>query len=87
MVQLITGHNFLQRHKVIVQEDVDPLCKSCGENEETFYHEEAECPAFASICLRVLGTPLHKGTLHRLTQIAEFFQENNFSSLQSQKEE
>ncbi len=24
-VQLIAGHNFLQRHKVIVQEDADPL--------------------------------------------------------------
>ncbi len=34
-VQLITGHNLLQRHKVIVQEDDELLCKSCGEDEET----------------------------------------------------
>ncbi len=33
-VQLITGHNFLQRHMVIVQEDADPLCRSCGEDGE-----------------------------------------------------
>ncbi len=33
-VQLITGHNFLQRHTVIVQEDADPLRRSCGEDGE-----------------------------------------------------
>ncbi len=84
VVQLITGHNFLQRHKVIVQEDVDPLCRSCSEDEETSHNVVAECPAFAAIRLRVLGTPVHQGTLHWSTQIAEFFREINFSSLQDQ---
>ncbi len=84
MVQLITGHNFLQRHKVIVQEDVDPLCRSCGEDEETSHHVVAECPAFAAIRLRVLGTPVLQGTLHWSTKIAEFLREINFSSLQDQ---
>ena len=80
-VQLITGHNFPQRHKVIVQDDIDPLCKSCGEDEETSHHVVAECPAFAAIRLRVLGTPVLQGTLHWSTQIAEFLREINFSSL------
>ncbi len=83
-VQLITGHNFLQRHKVIVQEDDDPLCRSCGEDEETSHHVIAECPAFAATRLRVLGTPVLQGTLHWSTQIAEFLREINFSSLQDQ---
>ena len=83
-VQLITGHNFLQRHKVIVQQDDDPLCRSCGEDEETSHHVVAECPAFAAIRLRVLGTPVLQGTLHWSTQIAEFLREINFSSLQDQ---
>ena len=83
-VQLITGHNFLQRHKVIVQKDIDPLCRSCGEDEETSHHVVAECPAFAAIRLRVLGTPVLQGTLHWSTQIAEFLREINFSSLQDQ---
>ncbi len=65
-VQFITGHNFLQRHKVIVQEDVDPLCRSCGEDEETSHHVVAECPAFASIRLRVLGTPVGGGSHCRI---------------------
>ncbi len=82
VVQLITGHNFLQRHKVIVQED--PLCRSCGEDEETSHHVVAECPAFAAIRLRVLGTPVLQGTLHWSTQIAEFLREISFSSLQDQ---
>ncbi len=84
MVQLITGHNFLQRHKVIVQEDDDPWCRSCGEDEETSHHVVAEYPAFAAIQLRVLGTPVLQGTLHWSTQITEFLREINFSSLQDQ---
>ncbi len=84
MVQLITCHNFLQRHKVIVQEDDDPLCRSCGEDEETSHHVVAECPAFAAIRLGVLGTPVLQGTLHWSTKIAEFLREINFSSLQDQ---
>ncbi len=40
--------NFLQRHKVIVQEDVDPLCRSCGEDKETSHHVVAECPCLRS---------------------------------------
>ncbi len=83
-VQLITGHNFVQRHKVIVQEDDDPLCRSCGEDKETSHHVVAECPAFAAIRLKVLGTPVLQGTLHWSTQIAEFLREINFSSLQDQ---
>ena len=83
-IQLISGHNFVQRHKVIVQEDVDPLCRSCGEDEETSRHVVAECPAFAAIRLEVVGTPVLQGTLHWSTQIAEFLREINFSSLQDQ---
>ncbi len=71
-VQLITGHNFLQGHKVIDQDNVDPLCRSCGEDDDTSHHVVAEGPAFAAIRLRVLGTPVLQGTLHWSTQIAEF---------------
>ncbi len=83
-VQLITGRNFLQRHKVIVQEDVDPLCRRCGEDEETSHHVVAECPAFAAVRLRVLGTSVLQGTLHWSTQNTEFLHEIKFSSLQDQ---
>ncbi len=72
MVQLLTGHNFLQGHKVIVQEEADPLCRSCGEDEETSHHIVAECPAYAAIRLRVL---------HWSTQIAELLREIKFSKI------
>ncbi len=43
MVRLIPKHNFIHRHKVIVQENVvDPLCRSYGEEEETSHHVVAE---------------------------------------------
>ncbi len=83
-VLLITGHNFLQRHKVIVQEDDDPMCRSCGEDEETSHHFVAKCPAFAAIRLRVLGTPDLQSMLQWSTRIVEFLREINFSSLQDQ---
>ncbi len=35
-------------------------------NYWTSYHLVAECPTFAAIQLRVLGTPVHQGTLHWL---------------------
>ena len=67
MVSYLLQKNFfellLQRHTVIVQEEVEPLCRSCGEDDKTSYHVLAECPAFAAIRLRVIGTPVHQRTL------------------------
>ena len=55
MVRLIPKHNFIHRHKVIVQENVvDPLCRSYGEEEETSHHVVAESPAFVAIRRRSL---------------------------------
>ncbi len=65
-------------------EDADPMCRSCGEEEETSHHVIAECPAFAAIRLRVLGTLVLQGTFHWLKQIVKFLRKINFSSLQDQ---
>ncbi len=71
---------------MIVQEN-NLLCRSCGEDEETYYHVVAECPASETICLKVLCTPVLQGTLHWSTQIAEFLWEIKFSFLQDEGEE
>ncbi len=58
-VQLITGHNFLQRHKVIAQEDDDPLCRSCGEDEETSHH--VVCSRMSCFRSHSAESPWHSG--------------------------
>ena len=47
LVQIITGHNFLNRHKSIVDPDEDAYCRLCLEDEESSWHIVAECPALA----------------------------------------
>ena len=47
-VQLMTGHNFLNRHNSLVagcEAEEDGLCRLCLEDEETSFHIFAECPA------------------------------------------
>ncbi len=47
LVQLITGHNRLNRHEALVNQEGDPACRLClqEEQEETAWHLIWECPA------------------------------------------
>ena len=46
LVEMITGHNRLNRHESLVTKgEVDPLCRFCLEDDETFWHVIGECPA------------------------------------------
>ena len=51
LVQLITGHNFLNRHNSIVLNQFsqydDSGCRYCDENEESSFHIFARCERFA----------------------------------------
>ena len=50
LVQLLTGHNFLNRHTALVEgaEDwEDALCRLCFEDDESVLHVMTECPALA----------------------------------------
>ncbi len=66
---------------MLIQENVDALCRSYGEDDETSYQIEAEFPAFVATHVRVLGTPVPQGTLHWSTQIAEFVREIIFCKI------
>ena len=44
MVEMITGHNRLNRHQSLVDKAVPPICRKCNEEEETAYHIVAACP-------------------------------------------
>lgn len=45
LVQMITGHNRLNRHEALVNQEGDPSCRLCLEEEETAWHLIGECPA------------------------------------------
>ena len=45
-VEMITGHNRLNRHESLATKGlVDPLCRFCLEDDETSWHVIGECPA------------------------------------------
>ena len=61
MVQFITGHNKLKRHKNIQDGILDPhSCRLCLEEEESSFHVIAECPAMQIHRTEVFKQPIPK---------------------------
>ena len=54
-IQLMTGHNNLQRHRFLMKMEETPTCEQCGLDEETAEHFLTECPAFWEERLKVWG--------------------------------
>ena len=44
LVQFITGHANLMRHKSLQDNQIEPLCRLCKEEEETPWHLATDCP-------------------------------------------
>lgn len=62
MVQLLTGHNHLNRHKHLLKEVDSPECRFCLEEEETSEHLLCSCPALMSLRQKAQGTRLTNST-------------------------
>ena len=59
LIQFITGHNKLKRHKNIQNGVIDPhSCRSCFEEEESSFHVIAECPALQSYRSEAFKLPI-----------------------------
>ena len=70
MVQLITGHNYLNRHEFLIKgpkdEEVDPMCQLCDYNYcQTSAHVIGECPA-------LMGPRLEVFSLHTMEPPFDF---------------
>ena len=48
-IGLLTGHNTLRRHLCIMGLGNNPICRTCGTEEETSVHILYECEALASL--------------------------------------
>ena len=46
ILRLLCGHNGLFFFKSRIDPDINPDCRFCLENNETFYHLVTDCPAF-----------------------------------------
>lgn len=50
-VEIITGHNNLSYFQFKIDPDVNPLCRFCGEENETFHHFITTCPRLRQLRL------------------------------------
>ena len=53
--QIITGHNFLNRHLALMNVENDSMCNRCNLEPETIEHVVKSCPAYARIRREKLG--------------------------------
>jgi len=58
----VSGHNFLRRHNHLLNPEKypDPICRACGEEEETSSHLILECPVLGEARFRILGQHLFR---------------------------
>jgi ribonuclease HI len=81
MVQLITGHNFMNRHQAVLGLTDDPICRLCLEEEETSLHVVAECPALARTRLEIFGAHVLDLPLQWSDRMATFLREGSIGHL------
>ena len=44
-IKVVSGHNNLRYHRSNIDPDIDPMCRFCGEAQESFIHLIEDCPA------------------------------------------
>ena len=55
LVEIVTGHNNLSYFQFKVDPDVNPLCRFCEEENETFHHYISECPRLRQFRADTIG--------------------------------
>ena len=57
MIQMISGHNRLNRHNSLIDPRVSPTCRLCKEEEETSWHLIGDCPMLLSKRWQIFNSP------------------------------
>ena len=79
LVQFLTGHNNLKRHRNIQNGVIDPeSCRLCEEDEESSYHVIAECPAMQYFRREIFQNPtsLPDTPVWSVMQVSKFLRES-----------
>ena len=89
LVQFLTGHNKLKRHKNLQDGINDPYsCRLCLEEEESSFHVIAECPATQSLRTKIFDLPtptiLPNPPDWRVSQVARFLKESSIGNMLEQ---
>ena len=70
LVEIVTGHNNLSYFQFKVDPDVNPHCRFCEEQNETFYHFISDCPRIRQ--LRIDKLPFLDGGAWNTEQLLNF---------------
>ena len=61
IIQIMTGHNNLRRHRFLMKMEESPICENCGLEEETSEHFITVCPAQYENRVTTFGSRLLDG--------------------------
>jgi ribonuclease HI len=78
LIQIITGHNYLNYHQYNCKKVESPICRKCDEEIESSWHIITECPAFAAARFRSFG---NSNISPEVLQIPAFLRNSNIGPL------
>ena len=55
LVRLLTGHNYLNRHRYVLKETDDVKCRLCFKSEESSEHLLCQCPEMKEARFKIMG--------------------------------
>ena len=82
LIQIITGHNYLNYHQFNMNRTNSSLCRYCEDEEETSWHYMASCQKYDATRPSITG---HHDTPPSLLQLPAFINEGNIGCLLAPK--
>ena len=89
IVRWITGHNFLNRHRHIINPQQQPTaeCRHCNSREETSWHIAAECGKFNSLRFKHFNQyQLNSPPLWTGPDLANFLKDKNIELMEQDQD-
>jgi hypothetical protein len=72
LVKLITGHNFLSYFQYRIDNTINPYCRLCEEEYETFQHFITTCPVLRSWRISIFGNDQYDSQAWTPMQLYDF---------------